>query len=100
MRISSGQQRRVREIVERHFGPRARVWLFGSRADDEKRGGDVDLYVETPRAPTESRVREELAAGAALEALFDDGSVDLVIRYPGDAEKPIHRVALKTGLLL
>jgi predicted nucleotidyltransferase len=27
--------------------PSARVWLFGSRANDGKRGGDIDIAVST-----------------------------------------------------
>jgi hypothetical protein len=60
----------------------------------------VDIYVEAPRLDAEEAVRRELAAGAALEVIFDDGSVDLVIRYRGDAEKPIHRIARETGVPL
>ncbi len=35
-----------------HFGEEARVWLFGSRVNDSKRGGDVDLFVQ-PDGPVD-----------------------------------------------
>lgn len=31
----------------KYFSPQDHLWLFGSRVDPEKRGGDIDLYVET-----------------------------------------------------
>jgi hypothetical protein len=33
--------------VHEAFGANADVWLFGSGTDDTKRGGDIDLFIET-----------------------------------------------------
>lgn len=44
MRISAEEQRLFVETVK-NFDPAARVWLFGSRVDDKKRGGDIDLAI-------------------------------------------------------
>jgi predicted nucleotidyltransferase len=100
MRITEAQRRAVVAAAKRRFGQRAQVWLFGSRADDSRRGGDVDLYVEAETVPEEGRVPAEIRAGVALEAIFEGGSVDLLVRYPGEAEDPIHRIAKSTGTLL
>ena len=67
------------------IGLAARGWrcavraLFGSRVDDNRRGGDVDLYVEPATAPdltARLRCRSELA-----DAL--DLNVDLIVQQPG-----------------
>jgi predicted nucleotidyltransferase len=47
VRLEPQQVVAIREVVKANFGPDARVWLFGSRADDSLQGGDIDLYVET-----------------------------------------------------
>lgn len=100
MRITEAQRGAALRALREHFGTAARVWLFGSRADDAKRGGDVDLYVEPEGARPGGGLGPELKAGVALEEIFDDGSVDLLVRYPGEPEKPIHRIAKSTGVPL
>ena len=35
------------EAFRKNFGPQDQLWLFGSRLDLERRGGDIDLYIET-----------------------------------------------------
>lgn len=95
MRLSPTQRSVIRRTVAAHLGDDVRVWLFGSRVDDDRRGGDIDLLVETdhPLDPIDAlRCR-----GALADAL--DIRVDLTVRQPGE-DRPIHRIARATGLPL
>ncbi len=47
MRLSATEQQCILQATRQNFGEDAKVWLFVSRVDDSRRGGDVDLYVET-----------------------------------------------------
>jgi len=48
MRLTEEQLRSIRRIVRDTAGPDAKVMVFGSRVDDEAKGGDLDLLVELP----------------------------------------------------
>ena len=50
MRISPAQRQSIVRATHQSFGEESSVCLFGSRADDSRRGGDVDLYVETSQS--------------------------------------------------
>lgn len=47
MRLTPKEAEIIRSAARQVLGAGARVYLFGSRADDAERGGDIDLYVET-----------------------------------------------------
>jgi len=47
MRLTSQQCAKIREIVEPIAGRGSGIFVFGSRVDEAKRGGDVDLIIET-----------------------------------------------------
>ena len=44
MRITEHERTSIIEAVK-NADPSAKVWLFGSRADDSKKGGDIDIAV-------------------------------------------------------
>lgn len=46
MRITPEQRAAIVDSVREIFGDAARVYLFGSRADDSKKGGDIDIYID------------------------------------------------------
>lgn len=94
MRLNEEQSRIIKAFVAREFEPDARVWLFGSRADDTRRGGDIDLYVET-RHP---ELLRELRCKIGIEDATDL-HVDLIVADPGD-DRPIARIAKKEGIPL
>ena len=50
MRLTTLQQETILALLHQPWGRDVSVWLFGSRLDDQKHGGDVDLLVETPVA--------------------------------------------------
>jgi predicted nucleotidyltransferase len=91
MRLDSNQAQLIVQGVKRHLGPRATVWLFGSRLDDAKKGGDVDLYVETEP----HNLRDELRCKIALEEALDM-PVDLLVRRFQE-DSPIARIAKGQG---
>ncbi|MFA7240761.1 MAG: nucleotidyltransferase domain-containing protein [Sulfuricellaceae bacterium] len=96
MRLDPHQRQTILETSHRFLGEDATVLLFGSRVDDAAKGGDVDLYIETPQPPGIWRQAQLLAELEKQLGL----SVDLVLHAQGEPEKPIHRIAKLTGVAL
>lgn len=94
MRISPEQTQFICKRIHHHLGDNAVIWLFGSRLDDVKKGGDVDLYVEA--GP--HRLLDEIRCKVELEDSLDM-PVDLIVRQPLDAS-PIANIAKSQGLRL
>ena len=74
MRLSIEEAKSIRQCVLR-FDPKAEVYLFGSRADDTRRGGDIDLLIFSKRIG----LRERLRLQSALEDALGLRKIDLVI---------------------
>jgi len=90
MRLSFHELHAIRQTLFR-VDPAGRIWLFGSRADDSRRGGDIDLYFEASQPVS---LKKSLALEYQLTNLCD-AKVDLLIRNPGQGEQPIHAIARK-----
>lgn len=96
MRLNVEEQTAIKRIVAETFGDDTEVRLFGSRVDDSKRGGDVDLYV-SPVSSGDLYMKRVNCLGA-LERLLPY-PVDLVVADP-EVGRAIDRIALKTGVKL
>lgn len=81
MRLTDQQTRHIVAKVQRHFGPDARVALFGSRRDDAARVGEADLLVEAPAAPP---LQQRALATMELEGVLQLPVDILAVRH-GDA---------------
>jgi predicted nucleotidyltransferase len=99
MRLAQYERQIIRETVSRRFGPEAKVRLFGSRTNDDARGGDIDLLIETPAVP-ENAFREAIGLETELQMALGDQKIDILLCYPGCREEPIHEIARQTGLPL
>lgn len=47
MRLTEQQCAKIRSVVELFAGKGTSIFVFGSRIDNARRGGDVDLLIET-----------------------------------------------------
>jgi predicted nucleotidyltransferase len=99
MRLTEFQRRLIKQTVAEIVGEDARVWLFGSRADDAQRGGDIDLLIETPRRLA-SKVSLLCRLEGALVMRLGDRKIDMLIKDARTPEAPIFRVAKQNGVLL
>lgn len=99
MRLSNSQQQSIREEVAHIFGRNAIVRLFGSRTDDQARGGDIDLHIESSGTPAQLLDRE-LKLQARLQRRLGERRIDIVV-YNGQGEpRPIDTQARKAGIPL
>ena len=95
MRLNSQQRDAIVATFLEVFG-KGEIRLFGSRVDDTRRGGDIDLYV-IPES------RDHLAANrltflARLKRRIGDQKIDLVIA--STELRPIDRIAQQQGIIL
>jgi predicted nucleotidyltransferase len=101
MRLTEQQQTIIRRTVADIFGVDARVWLFGSRVDDRKRGGDIDLLIQTNQMDATAITRAEIAFQTKLQAQLGAQQIDILLDYPARKNyPPIFQVAKQTGILL
>lgn len=99
MRLSAQHITAIRAAIGSIASDVTAIRLFGSRLNDEMRGGDVDLMVDVDR-PVEHPA--ELSARLAVRAsrAIGGGKVDVVLRAPNLTQTSIHRIALEEGELI
>ncbi len=85
MRLKTEEINAIRDCVAEVFGPDTPVWLFGSRADDRQRGGDIDLFLETS-LDADERLRRRFRLLAQLQRRLGEQKIDLVLADPYDPQ--------------
>jgi predicted nucleotidyltransferase len=99
MRLSPDLAQKIRSLVREHFGDEASVYLFGSRVDDSKRGGDIDLYVDIAEI-LKDKAGAVLRFNANLQATLGEQRIDVIVRDGATKPLPIHEEARRTGVRL
>lgn len=99
MRLTPAQILTIRQTTLEIAGSTARIRLFGSRLDDNARGGDIDLLLESDE-PVDMPALLAARLAARLSRLMDGRKVDVLILAPNLLKLPIHTIALEEGVLL
>jgi predicted nucleotidyltransferase len=97
MRIKKEDIIIIKKITMEHFGDNAKVYLFGSRVDDQKKGGDIDLYIETDMK--NDIFKKKLKMLGMLHRVLGEQKIDIVINnFIND--KYIYQIARNEGIPL
>ncbi len=101
MRLTDLQRAIIRETVAETFGTNANVWLFGSRVDNNQRGGDIDLLIETELTDADAIARAEITFLAKVQMKLGEQKIDVLLDYPSrKVHPPIYAIARQTGIPL
>lgn len=81
MRLSSKIAAALTQAVSAHLSPTAgsELFLFGSRVDPQKKGGDIDLLLVTDPATKERAQALRMELRSLLREAADDQKVDLSV---------------------
>ncbi len=99
MRLTEYQRKSIIENVKIVFGDNSKVYLFGSRVDDSKRGGDIDLFIECDVCYNDFDNKLKLLS--KLYASIGEQKIDIIIKTINkDDDRLVVKEALKKGILL
>ncbi|MDZ7592159.1 MAG: nucleotidyltransferase domain-containing protein [Rubrivivax sp.] len=89
MRLTLQERSAIAQAARDTLAAGTQVSLFGSRTDDNARGGDIDLLVETPLPmPAAEWVARRQAFVARLYRLLGERRIDVVVSSPAVAVTP------------
>ncbi|MFA7241868.1 MAG: nucleotidyltransferase domain-containing protein [Sulfuricellaceae bacterium] len=93
MRLTDEEHQAIRDAI-RQADADAQIYLFGSRADDTEKGGDIDLMVLSQKID----LMAKLDILARLHLQLGERRIDIGV-YP-DATRPFTQIAIRTGVPL
>ena len=95
MRLTEYEQKSIKKTFKDIFG-HGKIYLFGSRVDDNLKGGDIDLYlVPTKKQPSLSK---KIMFLIALKEKIGEQKIDVVLSC--DTTQLIEQEALSAGVVL
>jgi predicted nucleotidyltransferase len=100
MRVTDKAVATFKNAIHATFPGESKVFLFGSRVDDHKRGGDIDLMVVSH---LQRNVLEtaKIAAITKIQMTLGEQKIDLIVTNDPERDpRPVVREALKHGIEL
>jgi hypothetical protein len=99
VRLRDWQVTAIQEAFKVSFLPDDHLWLFGSRADLTKRGGDIDLYVETNYKDAALVVKAQSKFYTEMIKKLGEQKIDIVIKF-NQTDLLIYKIAQREGIQL
>jgi predicted nucleotidyltransferase len=95
MRLSKDYQKIIKEKFKEFFKD-GDIYLFGSRVDDNKKGGDIDLYLVVKNHI--NLFEKKIKFLSRVKRLIGDQKIDIVFNI--DSNRLIEKEAIQWGIKL
>jgi predicted nucleotidyltransferase len=95
MRLTAFEISAIKQAVQTIFGTGSEVFLFGSRLDDAKRGGDIDLYIK-PQIGND--LAHKIKFQVLLEQRIGEQKIDVILAT--NENRLIEQQAMNSGVKL
>jgi predicted nucleotidyltransferase len=100
MRLSNNDINEIKAVTHSVFGDNAFVTLFGSRIDDSKRGGDIDLFIKCNKTISREELYQlKIKFLIQLKKRIGDQKIDVLIDG-GQQNNTIFKTITNEGILL
>ncbi|MGC8677950.1 MAG: nucleotidyltransferase domain-containing protein [Hydrogenobaculum sp.] len=97
IRLSQKDIEIIKSSAVEVFGEHSRVYIFGSGADLSKKGGDIDIFIESDM---DIDLSKELKFLALLQKQGIERKIDLVVKTTNAKYKDIFKEAKEKGVVL
>jgi predicted nucleotidyltransferase len=98
MRLTKEEIEAIQQSFIKHF-TKGKIYLFGSRVDDSKKGGDIDLYIDLGEY-IDLKEMMKMRQNFRLELYEKIGEQKIDIVISQDKTRGVEQEALKKGVLL
>ena len=93
MRLTRQEVETIKGAIKQ-LDTEAKIYLFGSRVDDAKRGGDIDLLILSNILTFSDKIKIKVKIFEKME----EQKIDIIIAQ--DDSDPFVKIALETGIQL
>jgi len=93
MRLTAKEKKSIKKTIAK-VDAQAKVYLFGSRVDDSKKGGDIDLFIYSKNI--DRKIKRQIKINLYKE--IGEQKIDIIVSDSMD--KPFFKLISKDGLLL
>lgn len=98
MRLTFHERKMIKKIFLEVF-KEGSIYLFGSRVDDRKRGGDIDLYIKLPYSlSAKEKYAKQRDFKLKLYDCIGEQKIDVIIS--SEKNRHIEKEVLQKGVLL
>lgn len=95
MRLNKIELEAIKECFINIFN-NGRIYLFGSRVDDTKKGGDIDLFIDVEQR--KNLIEKKIRFLVLLKQKIGEQKIDIVFNTNSDLL--IEKKAIEKGILL